>query len=393
MLYMLPPRTPVLIDHNKLPRYWAAVWSLLHGGGLAEQTLLRKLRHIDALYVHAESLQTNLDDVFSALNVDALDSTLESFFICLKNSPEPSSQVLARWNSAFHFVRDTCTRIAKNPAVRLSLEEVHAKVTRLDKLYMGLHPRRKTHQSKVRAIPRNVISEMLDIVTPGASVNPFLGEATQWRVFCLVALLLYQGLRRGEALVLRANSLVAQRDARTGRLFWVLQIPNNAPDDDPRAEAPSLKTVDSVRAIPVTQVTAEVIQTYLESYRGKTNHPYLLSSIRRQPLSLEGVSKVLQKLTGSLSKAARDELYTLTGAGYLTAHALRHTCAVVRMKQLIASGSSPDQAMAQLRSFFGWSKTSVMPLHYAKAALDERLNETWNDKLDDRLSLLRALPQ
>ena len=83
----------------------------------------------------------------------------------------------------------------------------------------------------------------------------------------------------------------------------------------------------------------------------------------------------------------------LTGAKNLTAHALRHTCAVVRMKQLIENGQSTEQAMSQLRSFFGWSKTSIMPLHYAKAALDERLNETWNKKLDDRLELLRNLPR
>lgn len=393
MLYILPPRSPVLLDDQMLPRYWAAVWSLMHGGGLAEQTLKRKLRHIDALYDHAKGLGAELDDALSALDFHRLDHTLESFFIRLRNAPEPSSQVLARWNTAFHFVRDVCTRIAKNPGARQSLEEVHSRVSSLDKLYLGLRPRKKTPQAKVRAIPRNVISEMLENAAPGASKNPFVGEATQWRVFCLVVLLLYQGLRRGEALVLRANSLTAQRDQRTGHMVWILQIPNNAPEDDPRAEAPSLKTTHSVRTQPVTQVTAEVIQTYLENYRGKTNHGYLLSSIRKQPLSLEGVSKVFQKITGSLSEDARDELLKLTGARYLTAHALRHTCAVIRMKQLLSLGQSPEQAMAQLRSFFGWSRESVMPLHYAKAALDERLNETWNDKLDDRLELLRALPQ
>jgi hypothetical protein len=63
------------------------------------------------------------------------------------------------------------------------------------------------------------------------------------------------------------------------------------------------------------------------------------------------------------------------------------------MKQMLSMGQSPEQAMAQLRSFFGWSKTSVMPLHYAKAALDERLNDTWSDDLDKRLEFLRALPE
>jgi integrase len=393
MLYILSPRTPILVDDQWLPRYWAVVWSLLHGGGLAEQTLKRKLRHIEALYEHGESCGVAIDDALSALNFHSLDHALESFFVNLRNSPEPSSQVLARWNTAFHFVRDVCARIAKNPESSISRDDIHLKISRLDKLYLGLRPRKKVPAAKVRALPRNVVTEMLDKITPGALGNPFVGEFTQWRVFCLVVLLLYQGLRRGEALVLRANSLVSQRDRNTGRISWILHIPNNVPNEDPRGEAPSLKTAESVRSQPVTPTTAEIIQTYLENYRGKTNHAYLLSSIRKQPLSLEGVSKIFQKLTEALSESARAELYTMTGAKYLTAHALRHTCAVIRMKQLIATGQSPEQAMAQLRSFFGWAKTSVMPLHYAKAALDERLNETWNDQLDDRLELLRALPQ
>jgi hypothetical protein len=60
---------------------------------------------------------------------------------------------------------------------------------------------------------------------------------------------------------------------------------------------------------------------------------------------------------------------------------------------MLRMGHSPEQAMSNLRGFFGWSKTSVMPLHYAKAALDERLNETWTDRLDERLEFLRGLPQ
>lgn len=62
------------------------------------------------------------------------------------------------------------------------------------------------------------------------------------------------------------------------------------------------------------------------------------------------------------------------------------------MKQMLGQGQSPEQAMSHLRSFFGWAKTSLMPMHYAKAALDERLNETWNDALDERLEFLRGLP-
>lgn len=393
MLLTLPDRTLVLVDAQKLPRYWAAVWVLLHGGGLAPSTLKRKLSHIEALYVHTESLGYRMDDSIAKVDLVAVEIALEAFFVTMRNAPEHYAQSLDRWNTAFHFVRDSCERITRNPASQKRMMDIRERIARLDKLYLGLRPRRKLHSTQIRALPKNVVSEMLDAVTPGSATNPFEMQTTQWRMYCLVVLLLYQGLRRSETLVLRADSLTSQRDLKTGAFKWVLHVPTNEENEDPRAQRPSIKTVDSIRAIPITALTAEVIQTYLENYRGKVNHRYLLSSMRMRPLSIEGVNKAFERLTTALSPSALIELRQFTGAENLTPHALRHTCAVLRMKQMLAMGLSPEQSMANLRSFFGWSKTSTMPLHYAKAAFDERLNDTWNDHLDIRLELLKNLPQ
>lgn len=392
MLRTLPNRAPVLVDTQMLPRYWASVWSLLHGGGLAPSTLARKLRHIEALYEHAEQVGISLDDAIAALDFHAVGNVLEAFFVSQRNVQNPSSQALARWNTAFHFVRDLCDRIARDPAVGRRLDDVRERISSLDKLYLGLRPRRKSMTTSIRALPSEVVMEMLEAAEPGSTTNPFESETTQWRMYCLVVLLLFQGLRRGEALVLRADSLTSQRDRTSGQFRWLLKVPLNT-DGDTRRQVPSIKTVDSIRTLPVTGVTANIIQTYLENHRGKANHSYLLSSMRQLPLSIEGVNKAFQKLSQALSPSARQTLYQLTGASSLTPHSLRHTCAVLRMKQMLTMGQTPEQAMSQLRSFFGWSKTSIMPLHYAKAALDERLNETWNDKLDERLELLKGLPR
>ncbi len=391
MIYSLPSRTDVLVDELGLPRFWAAVWVMFHGGGFAPSTLHEKLKHIEILYQHAEGIGHSLDDSLSELNFDALSTTLESFFISLRNVPNPTNSTLIRWNTAFHFVKDTCERIERNPAIANRMSDIRERIGRLDRLYLGLRPFRKRLGTQLRAIPRTVVMEMLDIVTPGSPANPFKQETTQWRVYALVTLLLFQGLRRGEILSLRADFLKSERDTLTNDIRWRMSVRNNEAEDDPRASLPSIKTSQSIRTIPMTAQTAAGINIYLDNYRGKVNHGYFLSSMRGQPFSLEGVTKALQKLTTVLSTSARSELLDLTGANYLTAHAMRHTCAVVRMKQLISMGQNPEHAMAQLRSFFGWSKTSMMPLHYAKAALDERLNETWNDKLDDRVELLRSL--
>lgn len=353
----------------------------------------RKLGHIEALYAHTESMGGNLDDALAALDLTVLGNALEAFFVLLRNVPRPTETTAKRWTTAFHFVRDTCLRLEKNPAVGRKLADVHARVSRLDNLYLGLRPFRVRYGRKPRAIPRAVVAELLEIVKPEASNNPFAEPETQWRVYALVCVLLLQGLRLGESLSLQADFLKSERDPRTDSLKHRMAVRTLEHEDDPRADKPSHKNEYAIRTIPVAAPTAQGLQTYQENYRGRVNHSFFLNSARGLPLSLSGATKALERLTEALSPAARAYLLDATGARYIRAHALRHTCAVVRMKQLLAAGNNADQAMMHLRSFFGWSKQSVMPLHYAKMALDERLNETWNDKLDERVAILRSLPE
>lgn len=366
---------------------------MLHGADLAPSTLKRKLGHIEALYAHTESLGGNLDDALADLDLTLVGNALEAFFVQLRNVPSPTQTAAKRWAAAFHFVRDTCLRIEKNPAVGRKLADVQAHISRLDNLYLGLRPFRIRYGRKPRAIPRAVVAELLEVVQPEHPKNPFVEPETKWRVHVLVSLLLLQGLRLGESLSLKADFLKSERDPRTGELKHRLRVLTNEQEDDPRTEKPSHKNDYAIRTIPVTAVTARGLQTYQENYRGRVNHSYFLSSARSLPLTLSGATKALERLTEALSPEARAQLLDATDAKYIRAHALRHTCAVVRMKQLLAAGNTADQAMMHLRSFFGWAKTSVMPLHYAKTAMDERLNETWNDKLDERVAILRSLPE
>jgi integrase len=392
MLLKLSTTEQVLVDSDNIPRYWAAVWELFHGANLAPTTLEKKLGHIEAIYVHTEILGGNLDDALNEVDLDKLGNILEAFFVKLRNVPVPTTTTLNRWNTAFHFVRDTCERLEKNPSTGKNILDIRARISRLDNLYLGLRPYKPRYGRKPRAIPRVVVAEILEAIQPGSPKNPFKTDSTQWRVYVLVNLMLLQGLRRGEALSLSADFIKSERNPKNNEVRWRLSVRTNEAEDDPRADPPSIKTANSIRTIPVAEQTAIGFLAYLENYRGKVEHRYFLSSVRGLPLSLDGASKALEKLSEALSPFARSELLDLTGARFIRPHALRHTCAVVRMKQLLSTGNTPEQAMMHLRSYFGWSKTSVMPLHYAKAALDERLNETWNDQLDDRLAVLRNLP-
>jgi hypothetical protein len=51
-----------------------------------------------------------------------------------------------------------------------------------------------------------------------------------------------------------------------------------------------------------------------------------------------------------------------------------------------------DEALQKMRTLFGWSRNSDMPLHYARAVFEDRLANVWNNAFDDRVAILRALP-
>ncbi len=50
-------------------------------------------------------------------------------------------------------------------------------------------------------------------------------------------------------------------------------------------------------------------------------------------------------------------------------------------------------ALERMRVFFGWARNSDMPLRYARAVFEDRLVSVWNSKFDDRVDVLRNLPE
>ena len=114
------------------------------------------------------------------------------------------------------------------------MADIRARMSRLDNLYMGLRPFKRRMGNKVRAIPRSVLIELMETVTPGSATNPFEYAETQWRVFALITLLLFEGLRQGEALTLTADFLKSERDPVSGQLKYYLSVMTDESLDDPR---------------------------------------------------------------------------------------------------------------------------------------------------------------
>ena len=109
---------PVLLDRHGLPRYWATVWSTASTGQLAASTHLKKLRYIDNLYAHAESLcgPGALDDALGSLDDATLAEILESWFVSIRNQPKTFGGVETRRQTGFGFVSSVVTWISKSGA-------------------------------------------------------------------------------------------------------------------------------------------------------------------------------------------------------------------------------------------------------------------------------------
>jgi integrase len=388
-------RGPALFDSDGLPRFWAAAWACLLRSDLSFATTKQKLRYIEGLYVHADVIlgEAGLDNALSAMDIRSLGSVLESYFVALRNKSCSMDASQDRWQVAVSFITDVASRIARcSPrqsemnALQQRLAEIEAQCSRL---YFGT--RRKP--DRVRSLPAEVVETLYAVLEPTSASNPFVTERTRWRVYLLFVLLLHQGLRRGELLALPLDALKTSVSPTDGQQRQWLTVRYNPYEDDPRSSTPSIKNSSSIRQIPVSEAIVTLVDEYVGSYRGRPDHSFLMNSQKNRPLSTEGVTKLFEKLTSSLSSPVLRILEDHTGHRSISAHHLRHTCAVFRLNQMLASGVVMEDALQRLRVFFGWSRSSDMPLRYARAVFEDRLATVWRAEFDDRVNVLRNLRQ
>lgn len=387
---------PVLLDTFGLPRYWSSVWSTVCAGQLAESTHQKKLRHIENLYQHADILHGHgaLDNALGTLNDRNLADILESWFISIRNQLETSDGDELRWKTGLGFVTAVVSWIAKSNA-DAKLQRIESRLQQLSVLYSQFRIRKRNSLETIRSLPASTVEALYAVLDPESDNNPFLRPRTRWRIYVAFVLMLHQGLRRGEVLLLPADAVKSGFDRKKGRTKYWINIRENAYEDssnDPRHSKPGIKTKNSIRQIPVSETTARIIESYARNQRGRPGHSYLLNSKSNVPLSTEALTKAFTLISERLPKKIIQELEDRTGKTTITPHDLRHTCAVYVLSQLLKHGDSMDEALQKMRSFFGWSRESTMPSRYAKAVFEDRLASVWNDAFDDRVALLRALP-
>jgi integrase len=385
-------RGPLLVDTFGIPRYWVLVWLSYLPTDLAHSTITKKLAGIDGLYRYSEEYHGSgyLDDALASLNEDALGDTLEGFFFSIKNRPPITPASEERWQAALQFVIDIIRRLGRSSD---RFDAVSSRLSDFELLQSHLHVGRRRRPERIRSLPAVVVNALYEMLAPDSADNPFRAGQTRWLVYTVFILLLHQGLRRGELLSCPVDVVKAGLNPDSGeRKYWMSVRYNEYEDeeDDPRYTKPSIKNLPSVRQIPVTEVTARLVENYVLNHRGKVEHSFLLNSQKRRPLSHESVTKIFKKISDSLPDAVRTALRDHTGGDTVTAHDLRHTCAVIRLNQFLKADDMQD-ALKKLRVFFGWSRESDMPERYARAVFEHRLSSVWEDKFDDRVELLRNI--
>lgn len=384
-----------LVDFVGRPRYWATVWTALEGAALADSTLSARLATIDELYeaAHRKFGRDCLDELITKLDVESIECSLECLFVDMRNrAAQRGTDTSGAWRTAYSFVHSCLTRLSKNLKPIRSLNKLQARLERLDRLYKTLRPGKSRNPSSPRALPSDVLLELYDLINPLSNLNPFRTEQLRWRNYLLVLLLLHQGLRRSEALVLPLDALKPVRSSKnTNNKRWLDVVENNY-ERDSRAQKPTLKNEFAVRQIPVSDSIAKIYEIYVKNFRSKKSScTYLFLSQERSPLSKRAVNEIFGVLSSHLSRSAVRALQEAMHKSTVSPHDLRHTCACVRLKQFIDAGDDMEVAMQKLRVFFGWSRDSEMPRFYARAFFEHKLSSKWNDSFDLYIDSMRAL--
>ncbi len=116
----------MLVDPLGVPRYWATVWASFLPADLAPSTLGKKLTHLDSFYRQSDHLLGlgGLDGALADLNVEALCSALEAYYLSLRNRANVTPATEERWQAALQFVIETVQRLTRSSLAMQQLDSL-----------------------------------------------------------------------------------------------------------------------------------------------------------------------------------------------------------------------------------------------------------------------------
>lgn len=203
--------------------------------------------------------------------------------------------------------------------------------------------------------------ELLRVVSPDCSDNPWTTSYTRNRNALIVYWLFYLGIRRGELLGIRVQDI----DLRKG----TVTIHRRADDvKDPRRNQPQTKT--RARELPLGEALQAQVYDYIMNHRrtleGARRHDFLLCADGSgQPMSLPALNKVFKILRlkcGNLPDT-------------LSPHVLRHTWND-RFSEEMDRRSVPEEDEKKRRAYLmGWSEFSGTAATYTRRHIRKKARE------------------
>jgi len=236
----------------------------------------------------------------------------------------------------------------------------------MSKSYSARRPQKSiaSRETARKGLTENQQFLLLEIVKPGASINPF-SSTLQIRNQLIVLLLYHLGIRTGELLALRISDFDFQQNT-------VVIARRHDNPHDPRSYQPVVKTAD--RRIPLATQLIKLVSDYILGTRRKIlkskSHDFLLIThqagpFEGQPLSIKGLNKVFLEI----QKAQLKELSSLTP------HLLRHT-ANDRFSQLMDQRGATSAEEEKMRSYLmGWKEGSGTASTYTRRHVEKKARE------------------
>lgn len=377
----LKPKAHVA-DRFGRPRYCATIWIDFLNGHLSSGTLDRYVNAVASIYRSAERMcpPVDLDRALLEPNLDDVEAVLTSYLLV-----QQSSGNLRHWQLALRFVNaileyvvgvDDPVRVRRMRSIRQRFQQ------------LSVRPRHSG--PRIRSLPLSVMENLHEVFRPLSYSNPFRSEKERWRNFVIFILLTELGLRKGELLALTCDAVKHETDLSSGRHVIWINVDSLASDIDQRSRPARLKNANSKRELPISLELANAIEAYVVNYRGDPPHPFLFNSSEDAPLAASSLDLVLITASERLSEHAVRDLAS-TGVRKLGAHGLRHTSVLIRLQRFIHAGMEMEDALARLRPFYGWSRTSSMPFHYARAYFDPKYLDAFEQTFKSHLSILKQI--
>lgn len=375
-------RLPCLVESETwIPARVATRWAVRYRRyRVQSSTLANNLRTLCQVYNWAETVgNLNLDDFLTTGGLlDARQIESLAFYFRTGGQkvvagiivPADSDQQPERFPSpstfdyqlaiAEDFLNWALDSANRGGRTNLTLEQLYAQRARLSEIFRSLRvgaaeSRRKAPltEDEIRII-REVIApernEQGGFLTDSKSCLLFSSSRfsieTRLRNWLMFETALELGLRRGELLKLRLDSLPRGNDDGVR----ILRLPDDKADS--RSNEPSVKTAE--RVIPASRRLLMAFRAYLTApqpqRRLSGKSPYLFVTSEGEPVSLDTANDIIQSIS------------RLSGVS-LSWHSLRHTWAETMAELLADSPNGPDQ----LKYLGGWTNSQSPSLYIQNA--------------------------